>query len=63
MTIESDEGVQLKRYLTAVKKFEELVELELADESAIPASETPATPVEKPQHEGRMPSKPKDLVL
>ena len=37
VTIESDEGVQLKRHLTAVKEFEETVRLELADGSATPA--------------------------
>ena len=60
---ESDEGVQLKRHLTAVKKFEEPVELELADGSATPASEVPATPVRRSQHERRMPEMLKDFVL
>ena len=48
VTIESDEAVQLKRHLTAFKKFKEHVELELSDGSAIPASGAPATPRERP---------------
>ena len=70
VTIESDEGVQLKRHLTAVKKFEEPVELELANGSATPASEVPATPRERPatparrsRRERRLPEKLKDFVL
>ena len=70
VTIESDKGVQLKRHLTAVKEFEEPVELELANGSATPASEVPATPRERPatpvrrsRRERRLPEKLKDFVL